>query len=112
MTTNLDYIIIFTTAPTPEDGERIARTVVEERLAACASIIPHTKSVYWWEGKMETATEQLVIIKTRRALFAAVRDRILQLHPYKVPEILAVPVEAGSEEYLRWLKESTSPPRD
>jgi len=98
--------------PRLEDGERISRTLVEERLAACASIIPHAKSIYWWEGKVEEAAEQLIMIKTRHELFRAVKDRILQLHPYKVPEILAVPVEAGSDEYLSWLEKSTSQPRD
>ena len=105
------YRIIYITTGNEQEAELIANTLVEKKLVACANIFP-IKSVYWWEGKIETATEQLVIIKTRRALFVVVRDRILQLHPYKVPEILAVPVEAGSEEYLRWLKESTSPPRD
>ncbi|MEM3736940.1 MAG: divalent-cation tolerance protein CutA [Candidatus Bathyarchaeia archaeon] len=110
--TSLEYVTIFTTAPTLEDCERIACALVEERLAACVSIIPNVKSVYWWEGKVDRMSEHIVMIKTVRDLFVAVKDRIRQLHPYRVPEVIAVPVATGSEEYLEWLESEVSPSRD
>lgn len=98
-----DKIVVFSTCASPEDAERIARRLVDSRLAACVSIVPGIRSVYRWQGKVEDAAEQLLVIKTSRAAFPALRAEIENVHPYEVPEILALPVVEGSEKYLSWL---------
>ena len=85
------------------DAQAIARALVEKRLAACVQIIGPITSTYWWQGEIETAEEWLCLIKTRADLFEQVEAAIKEVHPYDVPEILAVPVVAGSEDYLAWL---------
>ena len=95
--------IVLTTCPDSETAGRIARALVEEGLAACVSILPPMQSIYRWKGAVETATEQLLIIKTAADRFLAVQDRIKGLHSYELPEIIAVPIVAGSPDYLAWL---------
>lgn len=89
------------------EGERLARALVEERLAACVNLIAPVQSVYRWEGKLEQSEEQLLIIKTHRRLFAGLEKRVRELHSYAVPEIVALPIIEGSQDYLRWLSEQT-----
>lgn len=88
-----------------EEGRRIARLLVEGRVAACVNIVPGVESVYRWQGAVETAQETLLAIKTTAAAFPELRERILEIHGYEVPEVLAIPVVEGSERYLRWLGE-------
>lgn len=88
---------------------RIARAIVDERLAACASILPGLRSIYRWAGKIADESEVLLIIKTRRERFAALASRVKSLHPYQVVEIVALPVETGHEAYLKWLDAETVP---
>jgi periplasmic divalent cation tolerance protein len=91
---------------TAVDGEQaaaLARTVVEERLAACGNLLPGLRSIYRWEGVVHEEGEVLLLLKTTRARLAALRDRVLALHPYQVPEVLALPVEEGSAAYLAWV---------
>ena len=95
-----DKIVVFSTCASPEDAERIARRLVEARLAACVNIVPGIRSIYRWQGKVEDAAEQLLVIKSSRAVFPALRAEIEKIHPYEVPEILALPVVDGSEKYL------------
>jgi periplasmic divalent cation tolerance protein len=102
-----DILQIITTTASAEDARRIARALVEQRLAACVQIVGPIESVYRWQGKIETAGEFQCWIKTRSDLFDRVEQTIRQLHPYEVPEILAVPVVAGSQKYLDWLREET-----
>jgi len=97
------FQIVLTTCPDEACAERIARTLVEEGLAACVSILPPMRSIYKWEGKIETASEQLLVIKSATARFPAIRDRLRALHPYELPEIIAVPIADGLPEYLAWL---------
>lgn len=97
------FQIVLTTCPDKACAERIARALVEEGLAACVSILPPMRSIYRWEGKIETASEQLLIIKSVTARFPAIRDRLCALHPYELPEIIAVPIADGLPEYLAWL---------
>lgn len=97
------YIQVFTTTGNREDAERMARTVVEQRLAGCAQILGPTRSVYWWKGTLEQSEEWLCIFKSRVDLYIELEAAIRKAHPYEVPEIVAVPVSSGSEEYLRWL---------
>lgn len=97
--------MVFVTAGSPEEGERLARALVEERLAACVNRITPVRSIYRWEGKVEQSEEELLVIKTRRGLFERVKKRVQELHSYSVPEIVALPIVEGSEGYLRWLGE-------
>jgi len=95
--------IVLTTCPDAASAERIARALVEEKLAACVNMLPPMRSIYRWEGQIEDATEQLLVIKTAQQ-FAVVRDRIRSLHPYELPEIITVPIADGLPDYLAWLR--------
>jgi periplasmic divalent cation tolerance protein len=101
--------LVLTTVPDAETAERLARTLVEERLAACVNVLPPMRSVYRWKGQIESANEQLLVIKTRKADYAAVEARIRALHPYELPEVIAVPVLAGLPAYLAWLDNPDGP---
>lgn len=96
-------LVVITTAETLDDGERLARLLVEAELAACVQVLPQITSVYRWQGKVEQAGETLLLIKTTRAVYAELEAAIKQNHSYQTPEIIALPVEVGSAEYLNWL---------
>jgi periplasmic divalent cation tolerance protein len=98
-----DALVVLVTAPSPEKAAELARALVAERLAACGNVVPGVRSIYRWEGEVHDDAEALLILKTTRGRFEALRDRVLALHPYDVPEVLALPVEAGSEGYLAWI---------
>jgi periplasmic divalent cation tolerance protein len=98
-----EFIVVFVTAGSSAEGERLARALVEERLAACVNRIAGVQSVYRWEDKVEQSAEELLVIKTRAERFAALEKRVRELHSYSVPEIIALPVVDGSESYLHWL---------
>jgi len=102
-----EAIVVLVTAPTPERAAEIARALVEERLAACGNVVPGLRSIYRWEGEVQHDEEALLLLKTTRARFDALRDRVLALHPYDVPEVIALPVEAGSAAYLAWIASET-----
>jgi len=102
-----DYIQVVTTTEHREDAERIARTLVERRLAACVQVTGPITSTYRWHGKIETAGEWQCWAKSRRDLYDEIEQAIRGLHPYEVPEILAVPILAGSADYLAWLEVET-----
>lgn len=101
--THGQFQIVLTTCPDASAAEHIARTLVEDGLAACVNILPPIRSVYKWKGQVEDAAEQLLVVKIAAARFPAVRDRIRALHPYELPEIIAVPIADGLPEYLAWL---------
>lgn len=101
-------ILIFSTCDSQEEGERIANALVNESLAACVNLIPGVKSVYRWQGRVETASELLLLIKTTPEYADQVQQRLAELHSYDTPEILEMPVERGSEKYLAWLRSSVS----
>lgn len=101
--TQTAFNIVITTCPDEATAERIARALVEEGLAACVSILPPMRSIYKWKGKIEDATEQQLIIKSNRDRFPSIMERIRSLHPYELPEIIAVPIADGLPDYLRWL---------
>jgi periplasmic divalent cation tolerance protein len=103
-----DFVIVLVTVGSAAEGERLAQALVEERLAACVNRLPGIQSVYRWEGKIEQSAEELLVVKTRKAFFPAVERRVRELHSYAVPEIIALPIVAGSEPYLNWLGEQTS----
>ena len=101
------YRLVLVTVPSGADGERIARALVEERLAACVNVLPGVRSTYRWQGAVESAAEVLLVAKTAASRFDALRDRVKSLHPYELPEIVAVKVALGSADYLDWaLRES------
>jgi periplasmic divalent cation tolerance protein len=107
MTAPTDALVVLVTTPTPERAAEIARAVVEERLAACGNVVPGLRSIYRWDGAIQDEGEALLILKTTRAKFEALRERVLALHPYQVPEVIALPVEAGSAPYLAWIAAET-----
>jgi len=98
-----DKIVVFSTCDSEEQAGRIARELVEQKLAACVNILPGARSIYRWKGQMEDSSEWLLIIKSRRDLMDKLRAAIGKIHTYEVPELLAVPVVDGSESYLAWL---------
>ncbi|HEX9398629.1 MAG TPA: divalent-cation tolerance protein CutA [Anaeromyxobacter sp.] len=103
-----DAFVVLVTTPTPERAAEIARAVVEERLAACGNVVPGLRSIYRWKGKIEDEPEALLVLKTTRARFEALRARVLALHPYEVPEVIGLHVEAGSAAYLAWIAAETT----
>jgi periplasmic divalent cation tolerance protein len=100
-----DKKIVMTTAGSVDEARRIAETLVDRKLAACVNIVPKVVSIYRWKGKVEEAEEWLLWVKTA-APFERVRDAILEMHSYELPECLSISIEEGSQQYLKWLDES------
>jgi periplasmic divalent cation tolerance protein len=98
-----DKIVVLTTCASDEEAARIARSLVEKKLAACVNMLPAVRSFYRWKGAIEDEQESLLVIKSSRALFDQLRVEIEKLHSYQVPEVIAVPIVDGSEGYLEWL---------
>ncbi len=98
-----DPLVIFITAGSAEEGERIAEALVKEMLAACVNIVPAISSVYRWEGRVQRDNEALLIVKSRQDVFDHLVDRVKELHSYDLPEVIALPIAVGSDDYLRWL---------
>jgi periplasmic divalent cation tolerance protein len=101
-----DKLLVLTTSGSEAEARKIAQALVERRLAACVNIVPRIQSVYRWEGKVEQAEEFLLLIKTVKDREEQVRAAICELHSYDVPECIAIPIESGSAEYLKWLTDS------
>ena len=99
-----DKIVVFSTCATEAEAEKLARQLVESRVAACVSIVPGARSIYRWQGQVETAMEWVLIIKSARELFEALRLALEKAHSYEVPEMLALPVVEGAPNYLNWLE--------
>lgn len=97
---------VLVTAPDAQLAESLARTLVEERLAACANVIPGLVSVYRWKGEVQRDEEALMILKTTQSRIAPLRERVVQLHPYEVPEVLVLNVVDGHETYLGWVRDA------
>jgi periplasmic divalent cation tolerance protein len=103
----MDEIVVFITASNEDQAARIAKALVEAKLAGCVNIIKNIRSIYSWEGKIEDEPEVLMIVKTRKPLFDDLIKKVKELHSYTVPEIIALPIVEGSEDYLKWLIEVT-----
>ena len=101
-----DELIVFVTVPSRADGERIAEAVVREQLAACVNILGPLRSIYRWQGEVCRDDEHLLLIKSTRARYPALEARVKALHSYETPEVIAIPIELGSTEYLRWLRDA------
>lgn len=102
----MEFALFLTTIPADGDADAFARTLVEERLAACVSVLPSMQSTYRWKGNVESAAERQVLIKTKATQLAALEVRVKELHPYEVPEFLVLTIDAGSPAYLSWLADS------
>src|ERR1035437_1140256 len=102
--------IVLTTADNPKEAAHLARTLIEEGLAACATMIPAVQSIYLWQGEIQLATETMVLLKTGPEQLPALEARLLELHSYQTPEFLVLPVESGSKPYLEWLQSSLRHP--
>ncbi|WP_054856629.1 divalent-cation tolerance protein CutA [Vulcanisaeta sp. JCM 16159] len=100
------YVIILVTVPSRDVGAEIARSLINNKLAACVNIIDGLRSIYYWEGRVEEDNEALLIIKSRRDKLNELIRSIRERHPYKVPEIIALPIIGGLDEYLRWIDET------
>jgi len=98
-----DKIVVLSTCASPEEAGKIARTLVEKRLAACVNILPAVRSIYRWKDAIEDDPETLLLIKSSRALFNDLRSEIERLHSYEVPEAIAIPIVDGLERYLEWM---------
>lgn len=101
------YSIVITTCPNETDARRIAKVLVEDKLVACAQLIP-MQSIYKWKGKISEEPEVLLLLKTRKELFPKLEQKIKEIHLYEIPEIIQVPITAGHLSYLNWIDESTS----
>jgi periplasmic divalent cation tolerance protein len=99
-------IVILVTCANKKEAESIGSALVKERLIACVNIIGGARSLFWWEGKVDSAGEELLIMKSQKSKLAAVIKRVKSLHSYKVPEVIALPIIGGNKDYLRWLDES------
>jgi periplasmic divalent cation tolerance protein len=102
-----DALLVFTTLPSADKAAELAKLLVNERLVACANLLPAIRSIYRWQGELHDENEVLVLLKTRAEHLERLKLRILEVHPYEVPEVLAVPVESGYQPYLDWLAGET-----
>jgi periplasmic divalent cation tolerance protein len=102
-----DYILVFVTTASSQEAEQLGKTLVEKRLAACGNIVQDIRSIFWWKDAIETEQEALLILKSRTALFPTIVNVVTSLHSYEVPEIIAIPVISGSENYLKWIDQET-----
>ncbi len=102
-----DCIVVLITVPKEDEAVKIARAIVENRTAACVNVVKDIRSVYRWEGNIEDDNEALLIVKTRKDLFESLMKSVKDLHSYSVPEIIALPIVEGFEDYLKWVKEET-----
>jgi len=105
----VSHVLVFITTATRQEGERIGRALLDERLAACVNMTP-VHSAYWWQGRVEEAEETLLVVKTAARLVGEVTARVRALHSYTVPEVIALPIQDGNPEYLRWIDESVRAP--
>jgi periplasmic divalent cation tolerance protein len=102
-----DVVVVLSTVPDDESAEKIARTLVDERLAACVNVLPPMTSIYRWKGNVERDIERQMVMKTTRAKVDALRERLAQLHSYELPEFVVLAVDAGSDGYLAWVQENS-----
>ena len=107
-----DKIVVLTTCDSEETARTLARSLLEARLAACVNIVPGAISLYWWQGAVEEATEWILLIKSSRELFEALREQITREHTYQTPEVVALTVVDGSQDYLNWLERELRRPAD
>lgn len=101
-----DFSLFYITCPNQELARQISKVLLEERLIACANIIPQMESHYWWQGKLQSSNEAVLVLKSRKSLKAQIQNRIEQIHSYETPCILEIPIQSGNDPYLKWLASS------
>ena len=97
------YIVIFITAGSPEEAHKVAEALLEQRMAACVNIVPEVHSLFWWEGHLDSGKETLLLVKTKASLLEDVVRLVKEVHSYDVPEIIALPIIGGNQDYLDWI---------
>ncbi len=107
MSSKADKIVVFVTASTEQEAENIARLLVEQRKVACVNIVPRVHSLFWWQGKLDSAQESLLIVKTRASLLDEIVTLVREIHSYHTPEIIALPIVGGNQDYLDWIDKET-----
>jgi periplasmic divalent cation tolerance protein len=107
----MTYVIVYITAKDKEEASRIGQTIVKEKLAGCANIIPEIESIYWWKGKLEVDNEAVLLLKSVEGKVKRIIERVKELHSYDVPCIDVIPLTDGNKDYFKWLDESISPSR-
>ena len=100
------YIVVFITTSNKKEARNIARELIKNKLAACVNIIDKIESIFWWQGKLDSAREVLLVVKTKKSEFNKVSKAVKAIHSYQVPEIIALPIAAGNKPYLDWINES------
>lgn len=103
------FLLVFTTCPDAISAERVALAVLQAQAAACVNILPPATSLYWWKGQIERASEPMLVIKTRADAYPRLEEAIRAVHPYELPEVIAVPVAEGLPAYLAWVAENAMP---
>lgn len=98
-----DKVVVLITTSSEEEALKIAESLVNGKKAACVNIVPRVDSLFWWEGKLDSARESLLLVKTKASLFPEIVEMVKRMHSYEVPEIIALPIIGGSEDYLKWL---------
>ncbi|MBT6176744.1 MAG: divalent-cation tolerance protein CutA [Deltaproteobacteria bacterium] len=107
--TQTDTIVIYITVPNADEAQSLAQALVSEKLVACVNIVSGIQSVYSWQGEIQKDSELLLICKSRTERFEALQNRVQSLHSYDVPEIISIPITNGSEPYLNWVRENSTP---
>lgn len=98
------YIVLLITTATAEEAQRISRALVEQRKAACVNIVPGVSSLFWWQGKLDSTEESLLIVKTKASLLSEIVTLVKEIHSYDIPEIIALPIVGGNQDYLEWIQ--------
>jgi periplasmic divalent cation tolerance protein len=111
MKTAAQFSLVLVTAPDLKTARALAQAALTARLIACANLVPKIESHYWWQGKIESGQEVLLLLKTQKSRLSALEKLILAQHPYETPEFLVLPLTQGSRSYLQWLTDSVSPPK-
>ncbi|NPA52983.1 MAG: divalent-cation tolerance protein CutA [Aquificae bacterium] len=104
----MEYIVVYVTTPNYDTAKNIAESLINSKLAACVNIVESIFSVYFWQGNIERDNESLMIIKTKANLFEKLEEKVKSLHPYSVPEIIAMPIVKGSTDYLKWIDDTVN----
>ena len=102
----MTYIVVLVTAKDKKEATKIAKGLLEAKLIACANIIDGVQSLFWWQGKIDSSKEVLLVLKTKKTLFKKLSEKVKSLHSYQTPEIIALPIINGSEDYLKWIDSS------
>ncbi|MFA5156941.1 MAG: divalent-cation tolerance protein CutA [Candidatus Omnitrophota bacterium] len=104
------HIVVFVTAANTQEARKIADKLIQDKLAACVNIVDNVRSLFWWEGKPDSAQEALLIVKSAKSKFPRIVDAVKSVHSYEVPEIIALPIISGEKKYLRWIDDSLRRP--